>query len=65
MIDITNKFNSQQTIAKPLSIIGIGLHSGAEVSMQLLPAEANYGIKFIRKDLTNNNIIKTSYENFV
>ena len=63
MIDITNKFNSQQTIAKPLSIIGIGLHSGAEVSMQLLPAEANYGIKFIRKDLIKNNVIEALWSN--
>ena len=63
MIESSTKFNSQQTIAKPLSINGIGLHSGVAVSMKLYPAEADYGIKFIRKDLTNNNIIEALWSN--
>ncbi len=63
MIDIPNKFNNQQTIAKPVSINGIGLHSGLEVSMTLYPAEVDYGIKFIRKDLSNNNIIDAIWSN--
>ena len=58
MIDILNISNNQQTIAKPLSISGIGLHTGVDVSMKLFPAEANYGIKFIRKDLDDNNVIE-------
>ena len=63
MIESSTKFNSQQTIAKPLSINGIGLHSGVAVSMKLYPAEADYGLKFIRKDLTNNNIIEALWSN--
>ena len=51
MIDLSNDLSNQQTISEPLSINGIGLHSGVDVSMKLYPAEANYGIKFIRKDL--------------
>ena len=63
MIDVSNKFNNQQTIAEPVSINGIGLHSGVNVSMKLIPAEADFGIKFVRKDLTKNNIIEAVWSN--
>jgi len=63
MIDISNKSNTQQTIAEPVSINGIGLHSGVDVSMKLFPAEADYGIKFVRNDLTDNNIIDAVWSN--
>ena len=63
MIDLSNKFNNQQTIAEPVSINGIGLHSGVDVSMKLFPAEADYGIKFVRNDLTNNNVIDAVWSN--
>ena len=63
MIDVSNSSQIQQTIAEPLSIKGIGLHTGINISMQLYPAEANYGIKFIRKDLYNNNIIEALWSN--
>ena len=41
----------QQTLAKPVSFSGIGLHSGNKVSMTLLPAPAGTGIIFRRVDL--------------
>ena len=41
----------QQTLAKPASFSGIGLHSGNKVSMTLLPAPPNSGIIFRRVDL--------------
>ncbi len=63
MINILNNSHNQQTIAEPVSINGIGLHSGIEVSMQLYPAEIDYGIKFIRKDLTENNLIEALWSN--
>ena len=63
MIDVSNKLNIQQTIAEPVSINGIGLHTGVDVSMKLFPAEADYGIKFVRKDLTYNNIIDAVWSN--
>jgi len=63
MINILNNSHNQQTIAKSVSINGIGLHSGIEVSMKLYPAETDYGIKFIRKDLTENNIIDALWSN--
>ena len=63
MIDLSNSYNNQQTIAEPISINGIGLHSGLDVSMKLYPAETDYGIKFIRKDLNSNNIIEALWSN--
>ena len=41
----------QQTLAKPTSFSGIGLHSGNKVEMTLLPAPPNSGITFRRVDL--------------
>ena len=63
MIDIFNNLNNQQTIAQPVSVKGIGLHSGVQVSMKLYPAEVDYGIKFIRTDLATNNIIDALWSN--
>jgi UDP-3-O-[3-hydroxymyristoyl] N-acetylglucosamine deacetylase len=42
----------QQTLRKSVSINGIGLHSGKRVSLELRPARANTGIKFVRGDLS-------------
>jgi len=64
MIDISKtSSHQQQTISKPLSIRGIGLHTGKEVTMKLYPAEAGYGIKFIRKDIKDNNVIEALWSN--
>jgi len=41
----------QQTLAKPASYSGVGLHSGNKVSMTLLPAPPNSGVIFRRVDL--------------
>ena len=58
----------EQTIAEPLEFAGIGLHSGAPVTMRLLPAAAGSGIVFRRTDLDNfeipatgRNVAKVSY----
>jgi UDP-3-O-[3-hydroxymyristoyl] N-acetylglucosamine deacetylase / 3-hydroxyacyl-[acyl-carrier-protein] dehydratase len=42
---------SQQTLKQPASFSGIGLHSGNKVSMTLLPAPPNSGLRFRRIDL--------------
>ncbi len=41
----------QTTIAKPVSISGVGLHTGKEVTLTFYPAHANHGYKFKRVDL--------------
>ena len=58
----------EQTIAAPLEFTGVGLHSGAPVTMRLLPAAAGSGIVFRRTDLDNfeipatgRNVAKVSY----
>jgi len=58
----------EQTVAAPLEFTGVGLHSGAPVTMRLLPAPAGSGIVFRRTDLDNfeipaigRNIAKVSY----
>ncbi len=48
---LTNSL-TQQTINNTVNCIGIGLHSGKNVSMVIHPAETNSGINFIRKDVT-------------
>lgn len=47
----------QQTIAKPTSLSGIGLHTGKPVKMQFLPAEPGQGIRFKRVDLSDQPVI--------
>ena len=39
MIDINPNKQNQQTIRETISISGIGLHSGKQVEMKLVPAE--------------------------
>jgi UDP-3-O-[3-hydroxymyristoyl] N-acetylglucosamine deacetylase/3-hydroxyacyl-[acyl-carrier-protein] dehydratase len=41
----------QKTIAREVSITGIGLHSGETVTIVLKPAAVDAGISFVRKDL--------------
>ena len=56
----------QKTINKKVNCNGIGLHSGKEVKMTLLPSEENSGIIFRRIDITHkNNQISANYQNVV
>ena len=41
----------QKTVKKSISLDGIGLHSGKNVKIKILPAEPNSGIIFKRVDL--------------
>ena len=54
---------SQKTVNDPLSIKGIGLHTGEPVNIKINPAEPNTGIIFKRTDLNNNNYIIPSVFN--
>ena len=58
----------EQTIRSEIEFSGVGLHSGAPVSMRLIPAPAGSGIVFRRTDLDNfeiaatgRNVAKVSY----
>ena len=59
----SNKSKKQQTIKSEFSLSGIGLHSGEKVNIVVQPASPNNGIKFIRTDLHNNNIVKAIWSN--
>lgn len=49
----------QKTIAGPVNITGIGIHTGKTVSMDLLPAPSGRGIVFVREGVE----IKAAVEN--
>jgi len=53
----------QKTVNRDVIIDGIGLHSGKNVKMRILPALPNSGIQFKRIDIRNNNIIFPSVFN--
>ena len=53
----------QQTISKPITLTGVGLHSGLESKIVIKPGKEDQGIVFIRNDLKNNNIVKVDYRN--
>lgn len=44
----------QRTIKNPVSISGVGLHTGTSCTMTFKPAPDNTGIKFVRIDLGGN-----------
>ena len=46
----------QRTIAKPIEITGVGLHTGVDVNLRLRPAPENTGYIFVRTDLENFEI---------
>lgn len=47
----------QQTIKKEVSLTGVGLHTGQNVTITFQPAPPNHGIKFQRVDLPEKPII--------
>ena len=55
----------QQTIGRPASYSGTGLHSGNRVNMSFLPAAPGTGIRFRRVDLEGKPEIEARVENVV
>ena len=53
----------QKTICEPISLEGIGLHSGKSSTITILPGNDDAGIVFKRKDLKKNNLVFANYEN--
>ena len=65
---MAQKPHLERTIRSEIEFSGVGLHSGATVSMRLVPAPAGSGIVFRRTDLDNfeiaaigRNVAKVSY----
>ena len=55
----------QQTISRPASCKGIGLHTGVESTITFKPAPEDYGIRFIRTDIKNCPEIKADIDHVV
>ena len=53
----------QQTLNRPATFSGVGLHSGNRVNMKFLPAPGNTGIRFRRVDLEGKPEVEARVEN--
>ena len=60
-----NHPNAQQTISRPVSCSGIGVHSGKQVNLTLHPAPLNHGIKFRRIDLPDYPVVAARFNKVV
>ncbi|MEI6085262.1 MAG: bifunctional UDP-3-O-[3-hydroxymyristoyl] N-acetylglucosamine deacetylase/3-hydroxyacyl-ACP dehydratase [Verrucomicrobiota bacterium] len=53
----------QQTIKRPVTFSGIGIHTGTKVNMHWKPAPVDHGIKFVRTDLDSKPVIEPHIRN--
>jgi len=53
---------NQKTIKSEVSLSGVGLHTGNQVTMTFKPAPENHGISFVRVDLEGSPEIEASAE---
>ena len=58
MIVLTN--DNQTTIKNPVSLKGVGIHTGKEVNLTFKPTNANNGYRFKRIDLKDKPIIEAN-----
>lgn len=54
--------NLQTTIAKEISLKGVGLHTGKDVTVKFAPAPANSGYRFVRNDIEGNPEIEADVQ---
>ena len=52
----------QRTLAREISVTGIGIHSGHKVTLTMHPAGADFGIQFRRIDLPGKPLVKAHVE---
>ncbi|MBF9252526.1 bifunctional UDP-3-O-[3-hydroxymyristoyl] N-acetylglucosamine deacetylase/3-hydroxyacyl-ACP dehydratase [Pontibacter sp. 172403-2] len=57
--------DKQHTIKAPVTISGIGLHTGVASNMTFKPAAANHGYKFQRIDLPGQPVVAADVDNVV
>ena len=53
----------QHTLAKSAGLTGTALHTGEKVTLRLLPAPVDHGIKFKRRDLADEPVIDANIVN--
>ena len=54
--------DQQQTIKQSVALLGVGLHTGEKVKIEICPAPENHGYKFQRIDLENQPIINADVD---
>ncbi len=54
---------NQKTLGSPISLNGIGLHSGKPANLTIKPSDPDTGIIFKRVDLKSDNLIYPNFEN--
>lgn len=57
-----NGTQNQQTLAGPVTLHGVGLHTGSVVNMTLKPANPGFGIRFQRVDLPGQPVVKADVD---
>jgi UDP-3-O-[3-hydroxymyristoyl] N-acetylglucosamine deacetylase/3-hydroxyacyl-[acyl-carrier-protein] dehydratase len=55
-------YSKQHTINQPVTVSGVGLHTGVNANMTFVPAEINHGIKFQRIDLEGQPIVEADVD---
>ncbi len=50
--------DKQRTLKESVTLIGVGLHTGQKVTLEICPANDNHGYKFQRVDLDGQPVIK-------
>ena len=53
---------NQQTLKNSVTLHGVGLHTGAKVTMTMNPANPGYGIRFQRVDLPEKPVVKADVD---
>jgi len=57
--------DNQKTIANPVKLSGVGLHTANRVNITFKPAAVDQGINFIRTDLEQKPVMKADIEHLV
>ena len=55
----------QKTIKEPVTLSGVGLHTGEHVNLTIRPAAENHGYKFQRIDLEGQPIVDADVDNVI
>lgn len=58
----TNINQNQQTLKSPVTLSGVGLHTGQTVKMTMKPANPGHGIRFQRVDLPDQPVVKADVD---
>jgi len=56
------KMEQQHTLTREVGLIGVGIHTGAEVNLRLIPTPVNHGLVFRRDDLPGMPLVPAQVE---